>query len=664
MKFGFVNISACAPRVRVADTAFNVGEIENEVVQAEGRGVEIIVFPEMCITGYTCGDLFLQQTLIEEAEMAMISLMQFTRSLNIIIIVGLPVAWRGTLLNCAAVLQKGRILGLVPKTYLPNYKEFYEMRWFHSGAGIDDMVWLCGSQVPVSSSMIFNSPSCRFGIEICEDLWSPIPPSSLLYLQGADIVFNLSADNDAAGKRAYLESMLAATSSRCMGGYVYAGCGYGESTQDLVFCGKTIVYEAGKLLANSPEDSIEPIRVDAQIDVERMRNARRQNTTFASTADMFVPKTAPSEANTQSSFVGATLFSRPNTRNIDCELFTPREAVFTRKFSATPFVPHDVAKRDKRCFEVFNIQVMGLCRRLQHTSAKTAVIGVSGGLDSTLALLVAAKAMDRLGRDRKDIVAVTMPGFGTSNRTYYNALELMNTLGCTVREISIVKSVIQHFSDLDIDPDVHDTTYENAQARERTQILMDAANQTGGLVVGTGDLSELALGWATYNGDHMSMYGVNASLPKTLIPWVIRWALDHEFDGMAALRTLLEDIIDTPISPELIPTDDSKEIVQKTEDLVGPYELHDFFLYHTLRHGFRPAKIAWMAEQSFDGRYSHEEIKHWITTFFRRFFAQQFKRSCLPDGPKAMSVSLSPRGDWRMPSDACSTIWMAECEKL
>mgnify|MGYP004443393543 FL=1 len=658
MKFGFVNISACAPRVRVADTMFNVNEIKSEIVQAEGRGVEIIVFPELCVTGYTCGDLFHQQTLIESAEMAMIELMNFTRSLDIVSIVGIPVAWRGTLLNCAAVMQKGRILGLVPKTYLPNYKEFYEMRWFHSGAGIDDLVWLCGSQVPVSSAMIFNAPSCRFGIEICEDLWSPIPPSSLLYLQGADIIFNLSADNDAAGKRAYLESMVSATSARCIGGYVCVGCGYGESTGDVVFDGKAIVYEAGKLLASSADYSMNSVRVDAQIDVERIRLARRQNTTFAGTADMFVPKTAASEAVSQSSFVGATLFSRPNTRNIDCELFTPRECQFTRKFSPTPFVPHDQATLASRCREVFNIQTMGLCRRLEHTQARTAVVGVSGGLDSTLALMVTVEAMRRLGRTGKDVVAVTMPGFGTSDRTHTNAHTLMELLGCTMREISIVKSVTQHFEDLGIDATVHDTTYENAQARERTQILMDVANQTGGLVIGTGDLSELALGWATYNGDHMSMYGVNASLPKTLIPHVIRWAAGNVFGG--TLSAVCEDIIDTPISPELTPADENGDIAQKTEDLVGPYPLHDFFLYHTMRHGFRPDKIAWMAEQAFEGEYDAETIAHWSAVFYRRFFSQQFKRSCLPDGPKALSVSLSPRGDWRMPSDASMTCWKRE----
>ena len=646
----------------MADPAGNVAEIENEIIQAEGRGVEIIVFPELCLTGYTCQDLFLQQTLLEEAEMALITLLQFTRSLNVISIIGLPVPWRGTLLNCAAVVQKGRILGLVPKTYLPNYKEFYEMRWFHSGQGIDDMVWLCGSQVPVSSAMIFNAPSCRFGIEICEDLWSPIPPSSLLYLQGADIIFNLSADDDAAGKRAYLMSMLSATSARCIGGYVYAGCGYGESSQDLVFVGKTIVYEGGKLLAESPDDTMEPVRVDAQIDVERLRTARRQNTTIAGTADMFVPKTAPSAAGTQTSFVGATLFSRPNTRNIECELFTPKDVPLTRRFSPTPFVPHDKAKLDERCREVFNIQTAALCRRLEHTQAKCAVVCVSGGLDSTLALLVAAAAMDKLGRDRRDVVAVTMPGFGTSGRTYNNALKLMQLLGCTCHEISIVPSVRQHFADLGIDEGVHDTTYENCQARERTQILMDLSNKLGGLVVGTGDMSELALGWCTYNGDHMSMYCVNGGVPKTLIPHIVRWAAANNYS--AAVLETGGEMCDTPISPELTPAGDDGEIQQKTESLVGPYELHDFFLYHTLRHGFRPAKIVWMAENAFEGKYDYATIKEWITKFYRRFFAQQFKRSCLPDGPKVLSIGLSPRGDWRMASDANAQAWLAECEKL
>ena len=641
MNYGFVRIATAIPGVKVGDCKYNAQQIESLIIQAEGKGVEIICFPELSITAYTCGDLFAQQLLLDEAEMCLISILDFTRSLDIISIIGLPVAYHGTLLNCAAVIQKGKILGLIPKTYLPNYKEFYEQRWFTSGdVHGNSNVLVCGQMVPLSRHLVFNTPSCCFGVEICEDVWAPIPPSSELVLQGAEIIFNLSADNEGVGKQDYLKSLLAQQSARCLAGYVFSGAGFGESTQDVVFAGKALIYENGMLLAENERFSFKEQLVYSEIDVECLRAERRVNTTFSASIARLRPH---------------------DTMRIDTELFASKDIELSRKVDPMPFVPAGKALNE-RCEEIFAIQIAGLAKRLVHTQTQTVVIGISGGLDSTLALLVCTKTFDKLGLSRKGIVGVTMPGFGTTNRTYTNAVNHMKSLGVTLREISIKKSCIQHFEDLGFDMANHNVTYENAQARERTQILMDVANQMNGMVVGTGDLSELALGWATYNGDHMSMYGVNASIPKTLVKHLVKWVADSIIDEPS--QATLLDIVDTPISPELIPADENGNISQKTEDLVGPYALHDFFLYYTLRFGFRPSKIFYLAQYAFAGKYTDEVIKKWLTTFFRRFFSQQFKRSCLPDGPKVGSCSLSPRGDWRMPSDASAAAWMDECNNL
>ena len=641
MNHGFVKVASAIPSVKVADCQYNVEQIESLIVQAEGHGVEIICLPELSLTAYTCQDLFQQQLLLDEAEMALIHLMNFTRSLDIISIVGLPVPYKGSLLNCAAVIQKGKILGMIPKTYLPNYKEFYEKRWFTSGTDIPaGSLLICGQQVPLNQFILFRTPSCTFGVEICEDVWAPIPPSSYLAMQGAEIIFNLSADNDLVGKYTYLKNLLGQQSARTISGYVFSSCGYGESTQDVVYSAKGLIYENGILLAETPRHELSTQLLETEIDVERIRMERCINTTFA---------TCASQSRKETAVI------------IDTERTVAREFNLTRKINAHPFVPTGKGL-DERCEEIFSIQTEGLAKRISHTNSQTVVVGISGGLDSTLALLVCIKAFDRLGLNRRGIVGITMPGFGTTDRTYTNAVNLMKLLGITIREISIKDACIQHFKDLGHDMENHDVTYENSQARERTQILMDAANQMNGLVIGTGDLSELALGWATYNGDHMSMYGVNTSVPKTLVRHLVKWvAWGIEDDST---RTVLRDIVDTPISPELIPADDNGNITQKTEDLVGPYELHDFFLYYTLRWGFRPEKVFFLTKEAFGTAYTDDVIKHWLKTFYRRFFAQQFKRSCLPDGPKVGSCSLSPRGDWRMPTDASSALWLKECETL
>lgn len=641
MNYGFVKVAAAVPRVKVADCKFNAEKLENQILIAEGKGVEIITFPEMCITGYTCGDLFGQQLLLEEAEMALIQILNNTRQLDIISILGMPVVVNSTVLNAAVVIQKGKVLGVIPKTYLPNYKEFYEQRWFTSALEVkENSARLCGQIIPLGTNLLFETASTTFAVEICEDLWSTIPPSSALALQGAEILFNLSADNEGVGKHAYLCSLISQQSSRCMAGYVFSSCGFGESTTDVVFAGNGLIYENGTLLAHSERFSMNEQLIISEIDVECLRAERRVNTTFAASKGNCPDKEA--------------------TR-ISTEFINSKDLNLTRTFTPHPFVPQGTALHE-RCEEVFSIQVAGLAQRLIHTGAKTAVIGISGGLDSTLALLVCVKTFDKLGLLRKDILGVTMPGFGTTDRTYNNAIELMNSLGVSIREISIKEACIQHFKDIGHDINVHDVTYENSQARERTQVLMDVANQTCGLVIGTGDLSELALGWATYNGDHMSMYGVNGSIPKTLVKHLVQWVAEKGIEEDSK-ETLL-DIVATPISPELIPADENGDIAQRTEDLVGPYELHDFFLYYFLRFGFRPSKIYFLATKVFDGMYNDEIIKKWLQIFFRRFFNQQFKRSCLPDGPKVGSVSISPRGDWRMPSDASSAAWLKEIDML
>ena len=642
MNNGFVKVAAAVPSVKVGDCKFNVEQIESLILQASNQGAEIVCFPELSLTSYSCGDLFFQQLLLDEAEMALINLMNFTRSMNIISIVGIPVPFRGRLMNCAAVLQKGKILGMIPKTFIPNYKEFYEHRWFQSAVEVPEgNVLICGQQVLVSARQLFKTPSCTFGVEICEDLWAPIPPSSTLALEGADVIFNLSADTDNAGKYEYLRSLVCQQSARLLAGYVYVGCGFGESTQDVVFSGKTFIVENGNILQEGPRHTIDEILSISEIDVEYLRSERRENTTF--------------NAN-------ATMLNNPPFNVCETAGIIQESSELTRPVNPHPFIPSEGPHRDERCEDIFNIQCEGLAKRIMHTNCETVVVGISGGLDSTLALLVCARTFDRMGKSRRGIIGITMPGFGTTDRTYTNAIRLMQQLGVTIREINIKEACLQHFKDIGHDPDNHDVTYENSQARERTQILMDAANQMNGLVVGTGDLSELALGWATYNGDHMSMYGVNASVPKTIVQHLVRWVAMHIGDEIT--RDTLLDIVATPISPELIPADNEGNIKQKTEDLVGPYELHDFFLYHMIRSGYHPRKIFMLAKRAFDGAYEEETIKQWLCTFYRRFFTQQFKRSCLPDGPKVGSVALSPRGDWRMPSDASSEAWVEECKRL
>lgn len=641
MNYGFVKVAAAVPRVKVADCKFNSERLEGLITIAEGKGVQILTFPEMCITGYTCGDLFAQQLLLEQAEMALIQILNSTRQLDIISILGMPVVVNSTVINAAVVIQKGKILGVVPKTYLPNYKEFYEQRWFTSALQVsENSVRLCGQIVPMGNNLLFETAETTFGIEICEDLWATVPPSSSLALQGAEIIFNLSADDEGIGKHNYLCSLISQQSARCISGYVFSSSGFGESTTDVVFAGNGLIYENGYLLARSERFCMEEQLIINEIDVECIRAERRVNTTFAANKANCPGKEAV---------------------RISTEFVNSKDLNLTRTFNPHPFVPQG-SELNNRCEEIFSIQIAGLAQRLLHTGAKTAVIGISGGLDSTLALLVCVKTFDKLGLSRKDILGITMPGFGTTDRTYHNAIDLMNSLGVSIREISIREACIQHFKDIGHDLNIHDVTYENSQARERTQILMDIANQTWGMVIGTGDLSELALGWATYNGDHMSMYGVNAGIPKTLVKHLVQWVAENGMDETS--KATLLDIVDTPISPELIPADENGEIKQKTEDLVGPYELHDFFLYYFLRFGFRPSKIYFLAQTAFSGVYDDETIKKWLQTFFRRFFNQQFKRSCLPDGPKVGSISISPRGDWRMPSDASSAAWLKEIAEL
>ena len=634
---------------------YNVQQIEGFIAQAEGKGVEVIVFPELCMTRYSCQDLFQQNILLEQAEAAMLKLLDFTRQLDIISIVGLPVVVGDLLLNCAAVVQRGEILAIIPKTYLPNYSEFYEKRWFASAFDLHPTeIRFAGNKITVSPdiTLIRTCDGVKFGIEICEDVWAPAPPSNNLALAGADIIFNLSASDELIGKHNYLVNLVAQQSARTITGYVYSGCGFGESTQDVVYGGNAMIFENGNLIAQSERFSLSPQMIISQIDVDKLRSERRNNSTYRC-----------------SQFTSAAVATSVNHEQIvikDAHSITPKDFELLRSVDPHPFIP-DSGDMNRDCDEIFNIQVCGLAKRILHTSARNVIVGISGGLDSTLALLVCVKTFDKLGMPRKGIVGVTMPGFGTTDRTYNNAVNLMNSLGITVREINIAAAVTQHFSDIGHDASVHDVTYENSQARERTQILMDLSNQLGGLVIGTGDLSELALGWATYNGDHMSMYGVNAGIPKTLIKYLVRFVAESGVDDES--KATLLDIIDTPISPELIPADEQGNIKQKTEDLVGPYELHDFFLYHFLRFGFSPGKIFMLAHHAFNASiqtsvYDDETIKKWLTTFVRRFFSQQFKRSCLPDGPKVGSVSLSPRGDWRMPSDASCAMWLNECEMI
>ena len=652
MNYGFAKVAAAIPSLKVADCTYNTQQIENLINRAEEENTEIIVFPELCICGYTCQDLFGQQMLLQQCEKSLSKLIDFTRSRKIIVIIGMPIAKGALLMNCAVALQAGKILGVVPKTYLPNHQDFNEQRWFSTPSAIDDStINLCAQTVPFGSNLIFHTSSATFGIEIGEDLWAPIPPSCNLALKGAEIIFNLSASNEQISKHQYLQSLISQQSARCLAGYVYSSCGFGESTQDAVFAGNAFIYENGALIAQSQRFSLDEQLIISEIDTEFLRHERYGNTVFSE------------NIRWQNSCTHT---------NIQCQAITHTNNFrLTRSVHPHPFVPS--IRLNERCEETFSIQTEGLAKRIVHTHAQSIIVGISGGLDSTLALLVCVKTMDMLKRSRKDIIGITMPGFGTTDRTYNNAVSLMESLGITIKEISIKDACIQHFKDISHDINVHDVTYENGQARERTQILMDVANQYNGFVVGTGDLSELALGWATYNGDHMSNYGVNASVPKTFIKHIVKWVAMTQVDEKS--KATLLDIIDTPISPELIPADENGNIKQKTEDLVGPYELHDFFLYYFLRKGFSPSKIYFLAQQAFItpakpiesamevGVYDKETIQKWLKTFCRRFFSQQFKRSCLPDGPKVGTLSLSPRSDWRMPSDASSSDWLADFEK-
>lgn len=641
MKYGFITVASAVPTVSVADCFSNLENMKQQIAVAEDKGVEIMVFPELSITGYSCQDLFMQQHLVDCAEECLSRLLDFTRALDVILIIGVPVVAANMLFNCAAVIHHGRLIGIVPKTYLPNYGEFYEKRWFASAHDIRECsISYAGTKISLSGDpqLFRTSDGVLFGIEICEDLWAPIPPSNTLALAGADIIFNLSASDELIGKHDYLKTLIAQQSARVISGYVYSGCGFGESTQDVVYGGNALIYENGCLLEEGDRFQIEPQLVISQIDIEKLRVERRKNT----------------------SFIAAT--KSVEARIVECEKSSEHEFKMLRSVNPTPFIPANDDMK-KNCEEIFCIQVAGLAKRIMHTHSKNVVVGISGGLDSTLALLVCVKTFDTLGMSRKGIVGVTMPGFGTTDRTYNNAMTLMERLGITIHEIKISAAVTQHFKDIGHDVSIHDVTYENSQARERTQILMDLSNHVGGFVVGTGDLSELALGWATYNGDHMSMYGVNAGVPKTLIKYLVRYVAESSVDDKS--RDTLLDIIDTPISPELIPADENGNIKQKTEDLVGPYELHDFFIYYTLRYGFSPRKVYMLCRAAFDEKqYDDKTIKSWLKIFYRRFFNQQFKRSCLPDGPKVGSVSLSPRGDWRMPSDASSKMWVEECDNL
>lgn len=645
--FGYIKVGAAVPKLKVADCIYNKEEIIQITKMAAEKKVRVLTFPELSVTGYTCADLFFQKTLLAAAEKAVGEIAESTKALDIFLFVGVPVATDNQILNCAAAIYQGEILGLVPKTLIPNYSEFYEERWFSSAEDLlTEEISFAGQEVPIGNDLIFTAagiPDLKIGVEICEDLWGPIPPSSLLSLYGATLLVNLSASNELASKPDYRHQLVAQQSSRCLSAYVYASAGIGESTQDAVFSGHSMIYENGTLFAETESFCRENQLIYADIDVEMLAGERRKQTTFMTHLQ-----------HTEASYRQVLFPMEP-----DADF----HAHWNRPVAAAPFLPAADASLDRRCKNIFGIQTTGLARRMEHTHADTLVVGISGGLDSTLALLVSVKACDFLGIDHSHVLGVTMPGFGTTDRTYQNALTLMKSLGITMREIPIRDAALQHFKDIGHDPAVHDVTYENTQARERTQILMDLANQTNGLVVGTGDLSELALGWATYNGDHMSMYGVNAGIPKTLVRVLVKWiATNGEVDETASAALL--DVLDTPVSPELLPPDKDGKINQKTEDLVGPYELHDFFLYQIIRFGYRPAKVLFLAEKAFAGVYDRDTLLKWLKNFYRRFFTQQFKRSCLPDGPKIGTICLSPRSDWRMPTDAFSRIWLEEVEQL
>ena len=631
---GFVRVGAVVPKLKVADTEFNCNEIIKQIEVASNNKIQIAVFPELCVTGYTCQDLFEQDTLLEEAEKALNKILDYTNNLDIICIIGMPIKAENQLFNTAVVIQKGKILGIVPKTFIPNYGEFYEKRWFASSKNANKKeIEILDQKVPFGIDLLFkdkeNNEIC-FGIEICEDIWAVEPPSNKLALLGANIIFNLSASNEVIGKKEYRRELVKMQSAKTISGYVYCSSGVNESTSDVVFSGESMIFENGSCLTNNQRFDFESNMIFTEIDTKRLANDRRKNISFMGNP--------------------VDLEYREIKINIPDNIEN-----LTREYSKTPFVPEDKKKISEICEEILNIQSYGLAKRLLHTNINKTIIGISGGLDSTLAFLVIIKAYEILNLPKEKIIAITMPGFGTTSRTHNNSMKLINEYGATFREINITKSSLQHFEDIGHDKNIKDVTYENAQARERTKILMDIANEENGIVVGTGDLSELALGWCTYNGDHMSMYSVNASIPKTLVEYIIKWVADNSKEEY---KNIINDILDTPISPELLPPDENGNIEQKTEEQVGPYILHDFFLYHFLRYGAEPKKIYILACKTFKNDFKKEDIKHWLQVFIKRFFTQQFKRNCMPDGPKVGTVSLSPRGDLRMPSDASYNIWL------
>ena len=644
--FGYVKVAAAVPHVKVADCEYNKEQMLLKINEAAKKGVQILCFPELSITAYTCGDLFFQSSLLEGAKKVLKDLLVETKHTEMAIAVGMPLVIEDELYNCGVLIRQGKILGVVPKQFIPNYNEFYEKRWFALGNKLEvSEMSLLGQKVPVGTDLIFEMGEVKLGLEVCEDVWTPIPPSSILALAGANLILNLSASNEIIAKRDYRRSLISQQSASLLCAYVYVSAGGEESTTDLVFSGHSMIVENGSIKAESKKLIESDYLLTYDIDIERLQKDRLKCKSFSDSRKAYGKP-------------ARKVMSEPLSWQGEYEFHIARK----------PFVPHALETRDKRCEDIFTLQVAGLKKRLVHTHSKSAVIGISGGLDSTLALLVTVQAFDDLGRDRKDIIGVTMPGFGTTDRTYDNAVQLIKELGVTFREIPIADACRQHFKDINHNENIHDITYENTQARERTKILMNVAKQGSGMVIGTGDLSELALGWCTYNGDHMSMYAVNTSVPKTLVRSLVYTISKEQSEAVTAI---LLDILDTPVSPELLPLGKNGEMLQKTEDTVGPYELHDFFLYYVLRFGFSPSKIYFLAKRAFankeeaeDEVYSHETILKWLRTFYRRFFMQQFKRSCLPDGPKIGSVCLSPRGDWRMPSDASSALWLDEVEQL
>jgi len=644
MSFGFVRVAAAVPRLKVADCENNASNIINIMKKAEEKGIQIIVFPELSITAYTCGDLFHQETLLKGAETQLSNILENTKDTSLFAVVGMPVYSDNQLFNCGVAIQNGKILGVVPKTYLPGYSEFYEERWFATGQkAFSDSALLCGQQVPFGTDLLFEADSDSrvcLGIEICEDLWAPVPPSSYQAVSGATILLNISASNDIVGKCVYRRELARNQSAKCIAAYIYSSSGIDESTTDVVFGGHALICENGEIIAESERFLRDEQLIYTEVDVEKLINDRFKNTVFMEGPD------------------------RKKFRKITFKLNELKDVEsgnIVRYINPHPFVPSDENVRSERCREIFAIQTAGLAKRLEHTGTKHAVIGISGGLDSTLALLVTARTFDLLSYPRENIIAITMPGFGTTDETYLNAHKLMESMKVSIREINIKEACLQHFRDIGHDAGIHDVTYENVQARERTQILMDIANKVGGLVIGTGDLSEMALGWSTYNGDHMSMYSVNCGVPKTLVRFLVKWVGDNVAED--GTKEVLRRILETPITPELLPPDKGGKINQKTEEIIGPYELHDFFLYHMVRYGASPKKILFLASHAFKDKYSMETIKKWLRVFYKRFFSQQFKRSCVPDGPKVGTISLSPRGDWRMPSDAEARLWIRELEE-